>query len=124
MRGRLNYANLDSAGSGSYKVKSARSPKYMGASIIPLKGTGAISVSIKAGGPYTATLAIRAQAGTVTYVDVEGGTGEATVASGEEATLVVANTPDTLFMYDGFKIIGTEVAKGLDFTVQITGATA
>lgn len=59
MRGRLDYANLDSAGSGSYKVKSARSPKYMGANTVPLKGTGAISVSIKAGGPFTATLAIR-----------------------------------------------------------------
>lgn len=123
-RARLNYANLESAGSGSYKVKSAKAPKYMGASIIPLKGTGEISVSIKAGGPYTATLAIRSQAGTVKYVDIEEGTGQATVASGEEATLVVANTPDTLLMYDGFKITGTEVVKGLDFTVQIKGATA
>ncbi|QDS74891.1 hypothetical protein FKW77_003714 [Venturia effusa] len=124
MRGRLNYANLDQAGGGNYKVKSLRSPKYMGASIIPLKGTGAISVSIKAGGPFTATLAVRAQGGAVKYVDIQGGKGGTTLASGEEATLVVANTPDTLLMYDGFKVAGTEVTKGLDFTLQITGATA
>jgi hypothetical protein len=124
MRRTLNYANLDSDGSGGYKVKSARAPQYMGANIIPLKGTGQISVSINAGGPFTATLAIRGQDGTVRYVDVVGGNGQATVESGEEASLVVANTPNTLFMYDGFKVTGTEVVRGLDYTVKITGATA
>jgi hypothetical protein len=40
MRSRLNFANLDSAGNGAYRVKAARQPKYMGANIIPLKERG------------------------------------------------------------------------------------
>ena len=122
-RGSLNYANLDSSGSGSYKVKAARAPRYMGSNIIPLKGSGPISVKVTASGGFTATLAVRASSGTVRYVDLAGGAGDATLASGEEATLVVANTPDALLQYDGFKLSGDPANKGLDYSVTLTGAT-
>jgi hypothetical protein len=37
MRRHLNYINLDPAGSESYKVKSAKSPKYMGSNRISFR---------------------------------------------------------------------------------------
>ncbi|KAF2665300.1 hypothetical protein BT63DRAFT_458867 [Microthyrium microscopicum] len=118
----LQYGNVDAAGDGSYKVKAARAPRYYGASIIPLKGTGQITVAVKAPSEFVATLAIKSGS-SVKYVDLEAGSGSATVGAGEEATLVVANTPEKLIKFDPFKI-PAEVAKGLDFTVKITGATA
>jgi hypothetical protein len=69
----------------------------------------------------TATLSVRASSGAVRYVDLPGGSGEATLAAGEEASLVVVNTPDTLYMYDPFNI-SAEAAAGLDYQVQFTGA--
>jgi len=117
----VTSANLDAAGGEMYSVKSARAPRYMGANIIPLSGSGAISVKVTSSGMFTATLAIRAQAGTVRYVDLPSGAGEATLESGEEASLVVANTP-ALLDYDPFSISG-EAARGLDYQVQLTGAT-
>jgi hypothetical protein len=126
VRARLNFANLDSTGSGSYKVKDARKPKYMGANIIPLKGArGKVGVNITADAPFTATLAIRAQAGSIRYVDLPNGVGEADLSAGEQASLVVANTPKALIMYNGFEITPThEVSKSLGYTLQLTGATA
>jgi hypothetical protein len=121
-RASLRVANLDAAGSDMYKVKQARAPRYFGANIIPLTGSGAISVKVTASTGFTATLAVRADSGAVRYVDLPGGSGEATLASGEEASLVVVNTPDTLIQYDPFSISG-DVARGLDYTVQLTGAT-
>ena len=50
-------------------------------------------------------------------------TGEVDVAAGEEASLVVANTPAALIQYDPFDL-GSDVLAGLDYTVTITGATA
>lgn len=121
-RSRINFANLDASGSGMYKVKAARQPRYMGANIIPLTGSGMVTVQVTAsGGGFTATLAIRASSGTVRYVDLPNGSGSAMVESGEEASLVVANTPAALIQYDPFMISG-DVARGLDYTVQITGA--
>lgn len=122
-RSTLNYANLDSTGSGSYRVKAARQPKYMGANIIPLKGTGAITARVTASSPFTATLAIRGSNGVVRYVDLVNGVAQATVASGEEASLVVVNTPASLYLYDPFSLSG-DVTKGLNYQVQLTGATA
>jgi Family of unknown function (DUF6055) len=121
----LNYANLDSQGSGKYRVKAARQPRYMGASIIPLKGTGAITASVTVTGnaPFMATMAISGSGGIVRYVDANNGTVAANVASGEEATLVIANTPDTLLLYDPFKLT-TDLNKGLDYQLQLTGVTA
>jgi hypothetical protein len=122
VRTRINYANLDSSGSGSYRVKAARQPRYMGANIIPLKGRGAVTVKVTSTAPFTATLAIRSKS-VVRYVDLPGGVGNATMGEGSEATLVVANTPATLYIYDAFAIRG-EAAKGLDYQVRLTGATA
>jgi hypothetical protein len=122
-RSRLNYANLDASGTGSYKVKAARQPRYMGSNIIPLKASGQISVKVTSSGGFTATLAVRAPSGSVRYVDLDGGAGETTLQSGEEASLVVANTPDSLLQYDGFKLSGSPANKGLDYQVELTGAT-
>ncbi|KAM7198408.1 hypothetical protein V8F20_006169 [Naviculisporaceae sp. PSN 640] len=123
-RNRLNYANLDSQGNGRYRVKSARQPRYMGANIIPLKGTGTVTVNITVNSnmPYVATLAVRGSGGIVRYTVLSGGSGQVVVASGEEAALVVANTPGTLYLYDPFSLT-SEVSRGLDYQVQITGAS-
>lgn len=119
----LNYANLDSNGNGKYTVKSARAPRYMGANIIPLKATApTVSVVITpSSGQYTATLAVKGSSAT-RYVDVVNGSGSVSLASGEEVTLVVANTP-ALVQYDAFSI-PADVNKGLSYSVQITGGTA
>lgn len=122
-RGKLNYANLDSQGGGKYRVKAARQPRYMGASIIPLKGTGSVTVNVTASMPFSGTLAVRGSEGSVRYAGLEEGNGQVLVASGEEATLVVVNTPDTLYLYDPFSVT-PEVSRGMDYQVQITGATA
>jgi len=121
-RSSLNYANLDSTGTGTYRVKSSRQPQYMGANIIPLKNPGQVSVNITSTGTFTATLSIRAKSGTVRYIDLKNGSGQATVESGEEASIVVANTP-ALALYDPFSLTA-EVKKGLDYTLQLSGATA
>ncbi|KAF2004841.1 hypothetical protein P154DRAFT_616604 [Amniculicola lignicola CBS 123094] len=119
----LNYANLDSNGNGKYTIKTARQPRYMGANIIPLKATGtSVSVAVTASGAYTATLAVKASSGSVRYVDVVNGNAAVTLASGETVTLVVVNTPSALALYDPFSI-PADVNKGLEYSVQITGAT-
>jgi hypothetical protein len=118
----INYANLDSTGSGMYRVKSARQPRYMGANIIPLTGTGTISAEVESDKQLIATLAVLEAGGSVRYTTLVDGAGEVTVASGEEASLVVVNVPATLLTYDPFSISG-EAAAGLNYTVQLTGAT-
>ena len=115
----ITSSNLDGSGE-MYTVKAARAPRYMGANIIPLQASGAIGVKVTSSGMFTATLAIRGASG-VRYVELPGGAGEATLASGEEASLVVANTP-ALLDYDPFNISG-EAARGLTYQVQLTGAT-
>jgi hypothetical protein len=121
-RGNLNFANLDSTGNQTYRVKAARQPRYFGANINPLRGTGQVTVQVMSSSPFTATLAIRASSGSVRYVDLPGGSGQARIESTEEASLVVVNTPATLYQYDPFSI-GGEVARGLDYRVQLMGAT-
>lgn len=125
-RGSLNFANLDSTGFGNYRVKSARQPRYMGANINPLKFSGAVTITARvaavSGGTFTATLVARnTSSGATRYVELSGGSGSISVASREEATLVVANTP-ALILYDPFSI-PAEVNKGLDYTVALTNAT-
>ncbi|KAF2710598.1 hypothetical protein K504DRAFT_481632 [Pleomassaria siparia CBS 279.74] len=118
----LTYANLDSNGNGKYTAKTARQPRYMGANIIPLTTTAStVSVTVTATGNYTATLAVKAASGAIRYVDVDG-SASATLATGEEASLVVVNTP-ALVQYDAFSL-SAEVSKGLDYSIQLTGATA
>ncbi|RSL73090.1 hypothetical protein CEP53_000875 [Fusarium sp. AF-6] len=116
----LNYANVDSNGNGKYTVKSARRPQYMGASIIPLKTSStSVKVQITANGAYTATLALFRN-GATRYVKVDG-SATVTVASGEEVSLVVANTP-SLILYDPFNL-SAEAKKGLEYSFTLTGAT-
>jgi hypothetical protein len=129
MRGSLNFAgNLDGSGD-MYTVKSARKPQYMGANITPLKVSGGdVSVMVKNLGNgqmdsnFTATLSIHAADGSTRYVDLPGGAGSATIATGEEVSLVVVNTPDTLIQFDP-QYIGSPENIGLNYSVQITGAT-
>lgn len=124
----IKYANLDTAagGTGRYRVKTARQPRYMGANIVPLKASGGtlgVNVTVASGAPFVATLAVKGAGGSVRYVELPRGSGQTTVASGEEAMLVVVNTPATLYMYDPFSI-SREAGQGLDYQVQLTGATA
>jgi hypothetical protein len=130
-RASLNFgANWDSGGSQTYTVKANRKPQYGGANITPLKvsGGGDVSVTVTNLGNgltesnFTATLSIRASDGSVRYVDLPKGTGSATVGSGEEASLVVVNTPDMLYQFDP-QYIGSPENVGLNYQVQITGAT-
>jgi len=128
-RSRLNFSNLDSIGNQTWRVKANRQPQYMGANINPLSvsGGGDISVQVtnlgngQADSNFTATLSIRAGDGSVRYIDCPNGLGQATVGSGEEVSLVVANTPDTLYMYNPDSP-GNPANIGLNYEVQITGA--
>lgn len=126
-RSRLNFANLDSSGNQTYQVNPNRRPAYGGANIIPLNGQGDVSVAVTNLGNglresnFTATLAIRAGSGAVRYIDLPDGTGAATIGNDEEASLVVVNTPDTLYQYDPFQARSPETV-GLNYRVQITGA--
>jgi hypothetical protein len=122
----FNYANLDSQGGGRYRVKTARRPRYMGANIIPLKTTGSANVvaNVTSSSPFTATLAIKTASGnSVRYVDMPSGNGHTAVGNGEEAMLVVVNTPAALVLFDPFKLTA-ETNTGIDYQVQLTGATA
>ena len=113
----LNYDNLDASGA----VKSGRAPRYMGANIIPLTVTGTtVSVAITTDGEYTATLVVNS-GDKISYTDVVGGKGTVSVASGDEVSLVVANTP-ALVQYDAFDIPAA-LNEGLQYSVQITGAS-
>lgn len=121
----LNYDNVQSSGDGSYTVKAARQPQYMGANILPLttSGAGTVEVTVTSSGTFTATLAVyHSESGAVRYVSLKNGKGSADLTANEEASLVVANTPEKVIQYDGFKLTD-EVTKGLDYTVKITGAT-
>jgi hypothetical protein len=128
-RSSLNYsANWDGSGD-TYTVKAARKPQYGGANITPLKVSGGeVSATIKNLGNgksesnFTATFSIRAADGSVRYVDLPGGTGKATVGSGEEVSLVVVNTPDMLYQFDP-QYVGSPENIGLNYSVQLTGAT-
>ncbi|KAF4892153.1 hypothetical protein CGCVW01_v014252 [Colletotrichum viniferum] len=117
-RSRINYANIDSTGSGSYGVKAARQPRYIGANIIPLKSPS---------GTVTARADHDERAADVAFGCEEHwqwrGAGSVSVASGEEASLVVANTPVNLVLYDPFALT-SEVNTGVDYSFTLSGATA
>ncbi|EPS40512.1 hypothetical protein H072_5641 [Dactylellina haptotyla CBS 200.50] len=125
-RSQYNYANLDSQGNNVYKPKSARRPQYMGANIVPLKKSGAVTVTVSVSGAtlsYTATLSIRnTSSGATRYVALSGGSASASVASNEEVMFVIANTPSSPILYDAFSL-SSEVKNGLDYSVTISGAT-
>jgi Family of unknown function (DUF6055) len=124
-KGRVSFSNLDPVGgAGVYKVKESRQPKYMGANIIPLKGSGNVLVNITAKAPFTAVISVRSSSGVVKLTTLSGGAGQAHIGVGDEAALVVANAPQSPILYNGFEIgPNSEVSKGLDYQVQILGAS-
>ena len=72
-------------------------------------------------------LSVRAADGSVRYVDLPDGAGQATVGSDEEVSLVVVNAPDELCLFDP-EFIGAEPASdpantALKHEVRTTGAT-
>lgn len=124
------YANLAPVGSQTYQVIGTRQPMYGGSNIIPLTITGDGKVNIQVsnignGLPdsnFTAIVAIRSGAD-VRYELLDSGSGQVAVGSGEEASLVVTNTPDTLYLYDAFSSTGDDPElRGLNYQVQIVGA--
>lgn len=126
------FGNLEALGGDSYRVKADREPKYGGANITPLSITGDGFVSIQVNNlgnalndsNFTATLSIRnTSSGDVRYVDIINGDGQANIASGEELSLVVVNTPDNLIQFNAFESTETtDDAIGLRYDVQISGA--
>lgn len=127
--GSINFANVDNVGTDTYQVKAARQPRYMGANIIPLTASAGAQVSVQvtaiANAAFTATLAVRnTSANTVRYVDLAAGAGSVTVENDEEASLVVANTPDALIDYSGFELDGSPASTGLDYSFVLSGASA
>jgi len=121
VKGQINYDNVQASGDGTYAVIANKQPQYMGANIIPLSTSGGtVSVEITADAAYTATLAVSSSTG-VTYTGVEG-SGSVKVASGDEVSLVVANTPEELILYDAFSLT-SDVQKGLDYSFTLSGAT-
>jgi hypothetical protein len=118
----LNFASLDKSGNG-YTVKGARAPKYMGAGVHPIKGSGKVSVQVTSGMPFTAMISVRSRSGAVKLVALPKGSGEATINAGDEAALVVVNTPGSLVIYNGFQIAQSAAAKTLSYKVKISGAS-
>ncbi len=128
----ISYANVDAvvgaagpAGATTYRAKAARQPRYMGANIVPLRlaaSATAINATVSAASAFSATLAVRSSSGLLLYVDLEKGSGGAAVAAGDEASLVVANTPDALLLFDPFSL-SAAANRGLDYRVQLSGAT-
>jgi hypothetical protein len=131
----LDFDILESTGGDTYQVQEDRQPRYAGANIIPLNVTGDGTVSIEVtnlgngldDSNFTATLSILGGDDTVRYVDLPGGSGVATVGEDEEVTLVVANTPDNLYMYNpsdfGSAPTSDPANTGLDYSVVISGAS-
>lgn len=129
-RHRLNFSNLDPMGNQTYRVKPDRQPAYGGANIHPLRITGDGTIGVYVGNlgnglsesNFTATLAIRSGE-EVRYVAMPEGYGEAVIQTGEEVSLVVANTPDTLYQYDAFNSSSSSrEMRGLNYEVTFEGA--
>ncbi|KAF4430537.1 hypothetical protein F53441_13941 [Fusarium austroafricanum] len=123
-RAEINFANVQAAGSGSYKPKADRQPRYMGANIIPLKVTGSqLEVKVTSDAEFVATVAVYRKGGKSSYVTLKNGAATVPVQAGEDVSVIVANAPAKPILYDGFKLT-PEVSKGLDYTLIIKGATA
>ncbi len=125
------YRNLESIGSNMYRVLEARKPQFTGSNIIPLTATGSGEINIQvtnlgnglSDSNFTAIVAIKATNNSVRYVDLANGAGSFQLASGEEASLVVTNTPDSLYLYNAFESTSTNPESiGLNYQVQILGA--
>ncbi len=125
------YRNLESVDSTTWRVIAARKPQYTGSNIIPLTATGTGQITIQvtnlgnglSDSNFTAVVAIKASNNTVRYVDLANGAGSFQLASGEESSLVVTNTPNNVYLYNAFETTDTSPeAVGLNYQVQIIGA--
>ncbi|WP_084646061.1 cellulose binding domain-containing protein [Marinimicrobium agarilyticum] len=126
------YTNLEALGSGVYRVRPDREPAYAGANITPLNVTGNGQVDVQvtnlgnglSDSDFTATLSIRnTSSGSVRYVDLINGAGSTTVADNEEVSLVVANTPLSVYQYNAFESTESSPESiGLRYEVEIDGA--
>ncbi|ACE82894.1 cellulose binding domain-containing protein [Cellvibrio japonicus] len=125
------YRNLEAVDSSTYRVLATRRPQYTGSNITPLQATGSGLISIQVtnlgnglnDSNFTATVAIKAANNSVRYVDLANGSGNFQLSSGEEASLVVTNTPDNLYLYNAFDSTDTSPESiGLNYQVQILGA--
>jgi hypothetical protein len=124
------YNNLERVGTNEYRVRAARKPLYGGSNLIPLQASESeIYFSIQnlgnglADSALTATVALRSASGAVRYVPLQDGVGSVQLQLGEEATLVVVNTPTTLYQFNAFESTDeSPELRGLDYQVQIIGA--
>ncbi|KAH6960159.1 hypothetical protein DER45DRAFT_557235 [Fusarium avenaceum] len=122
-REQINFSNVEASGSGSYKPKSGREPRYMGSNIIPLEVTGSqVTAKVSSNAEYVATIAIYRKGGKSSYITLENGAATVPVEAGEDVSIIIANAPAKPILYDGFNL-SAEVSKGLDYTLSLTGAT-
>ncbi len=125
------YRNLEAVDSTTWRVITARRPQYTGSNIIPLVATGSGQISIQvtnlgnglSDSNFTAVVAIKAANNSVRYVDLPNGSGSFQLTSGEESSLVVTNTPNSLYLYNAFESTASSPESvGLNYQVQILGA--
>ncbi|KAI8657216.1 hypothetical protein NCS57_01099400 [Fusarium keratoplasticum] len=118
----INFANVEASGNG-YKPKADRQPRYMGANIIPLTVSGSeVQVKVTSDAEFVATVVVYREGGESSYVTLTNGAATVPVKTGEQVSVVVANAPAEPILYDGFNL-SDEVSKGLDYTLEVTGAT-
>ena len=121
-RAELGVAYVDASGDG-YKPIADRSPRYMGANIIPLDVTGDnVDVKVVSEGEFVATVAVYHKDGTTSYTTLADGAASVGITAGDDVTVVVANAPAKAVMYNGFELT-EDVNKGLDYTLTLNGAT-
>ncbi|KAH6963366.1 hypothetical protein HG530_007136 [Fusarium avenaceum] len=121
-RGRINLANVRDTGNGTYKPHPERRPQYMGANIIPIKVFGwKFEVKVTSDDEFVATVVIHQRYGKTSYVTLVNGAAKAYAMPADEISVVVANAPAKPILYDGFRL-SKEVTKGLDYTLELTGA--
>lgn len=122
------FDNWDYLGDDRYRVKPLKQPMYGGANITPIDFTdGRMQVTVTNLGNglvdsnFTATLSIHnTLSGMIRYTELIEGEAEVEILEGEQATLVVVNTPDNLYQYNAFK--SSELSKesiGLNYEVKI-----
>lgn len=123
-RGRINLANVKDIGNGTYKPHPERRPQYMGANIIPIKVLGwKFEVKVTSDDEFVATVVIHQRYGKTSYVTLVNGAAKAYAMPEDEISVVVANAPAKPILYNGFRL-SKEVTKGLDYTLELTGAVA
>ncbi|KAF4980653.1 hypothetical protein FZEAL_3402 [Fusarium zealandicum] len=123
-RDTIDFASVEPSGNGAYKPTADRQPRYMGANIIPLAVSGAeVSVKVTSDAEFVATVVVYSEGAEARYTTLANGAATVGVRDGEQVSVVVANAPAEPILYDGFEL-SAEVSKGLDYTLELTGATA